>query len=80
MKKTRVFFWINAHQKERLEDLSRRNRVLLSDYLHEAIEDLLSRHEGTTQENVEKEDTDTPKAGCQNSDGGLKQVGAIGGK
>ena len=42
-------FWIDTHQKERLEDLSRTKRVLLSEYVQEAIEDLLEKHEEPKQ-------------------------------
>ena len=58
MKKSRVFFWIDIQQKERLEDLSRKTRVLLSEYVKEAIEDLLEKHEeqsvGPVQERTEE--------------------------
>ena len=47
MKKVRVFFWIDARQKKRLEDLSRSTRVLVSEYLQEAINDVLTRHENS---------------------------------
>ncbi len=45
MKKVRVYFWIEDNQNERLANLSRKTRVLLSDYVQEAINDLLDRHE-----------------------------------
>lgn len=45
MKKVRVFFWMDARQKEKLTELSKKNRVLPSYYLKEAIDDLLKKYE-----------------------------------
>lgn len=45
MKKVRVFFWMDARQKDRLTELSKKNRVLPSYYLKEAIDDLLKKYE-----------------------------------
>ena len=44
MKKVLVSFWVDSGQKERLEDLSRKNRMLISGYVKEAIEDLLEKY------------------------------------
>lgn len=50
MKKVRVFFWMDTRQKEKLTELSKRNRVLPSYYLKEAIDDLLKKYEQTEEE------------------------------
>ena len=45
MKKVRVFFYMDAQQKKRLEELSRNTQVLLSEYLRKAVDDILDRYE-----------------------------------
>lgn len=50
MKKVRVFHYMDADQKKRLEELSRSSGVALSEYMQEAIEEILLRHEGAESE------------------------------
>ena len=45
MKKVRVSLWVDTCQKERLTELSRKERILISEYIQEAIEDLLKKYE-----------------------------------
>jgi predicted DNA-binding protein len=57
VKKVRVFFWMDARQKDKLTELSKKNRVLPSYYLKEAIDDLLKKYEQLEEEQCREVDT-----------------------
>ena len=60
MKKTRISFYLDTDLKERLEDLSRRTREPMGEYLHEALENLIEKYESTEKKRIEKDNSRPP--------------------
>lgn len=79
MKKVRVSLWVGARQKERLEELSRNKRILISEYIHEAIEDLLNKYEEPKLRLVQDEDDSGEKGTELISGAGLTRAKRAGG-
>jgi len=79
VKKARVLLWVGARQKERLEELSRNNRMLISGYIQEAIEDLLKKYEEPKLKLVAEKECSGEKEPELTSGAGLKRAEGAGG-
>ncbi len=60
MKKARISFYLDTDLKERLEDLSRRTREPMGEYIHEALENLIEKYESTEKDRIEEDNSRLP--------------------